>query len=226
MREYYTEFFTQYCRFISKDLLSTFDNKRGRNTKVIYTFYKVFFIISKKSKNSSAKNKAIIALKAQIDSYLTDGDLPIYTQMYKTLDCSNKIFILSISYIEHLFPLLNDFNDAVADFNKFHKDTLFKQGLIEFNNALSHLFRGICNSQTSFEQNVSKACTHLHRGSLDYYKTLVKDKESLTYEQKLELITIRNLEIKSIGLKVSSNDKDEILIKYRTLARSLHDKEK
>ena len=86
MQEYYAKFFTQYCRFISKDLLSTFDNKRGRNIKVINTFYKVFFIISKKSKNNSAKNKAIIALKAQINSYMIDGDLDIYKEMYKTLD--------------------------------------------------------------------------------------------------------------------------------------------
>jgi hypothetical protein len=161
-------------------------------------------------------------LTSQIDNYLSDGDTSIYSEMLTSLDCMNKNFVKILSYLGHLMPPLNDFNEAISDFNKLHEKELFKQGMIEFNNALAHLFTGFCTSETNFEKNISKACTHLHRGSLDYYKTLIKNKESLTHKQKIELIKIRDLEMKSIGLEVSNNDKDTILIGYRNLARHLH----
>ncbi|MEA1956295.1 MAG: hypothetical protein U9N02_07370 [Campylobacterota bacterium] len=142
--------------------------------------------------------------------------------MYNTLDCNNKDYIKSLNYLGHLESPLNDFHEAVADFNQLYKNKLFKQGLIEFNNALSHLFAGFCSSETSFKKNISKACTHLHRGSLDYYKTLIKNKESLTHLQKEKLIDIRKLEMDSVGLEITNNDKDEILIEYRDFARKLH----
>lgn len=222
MQHYYSQFFTQYCRFISKDLIATFDKRLGRNTKVVNSFYRVFYVINKKDVHSKHKEKALSILTIQIDNYLSDGDTSIYSEMYTSLDCINKSFITSLTYLGHLSIPLNDFNEAVSDFNKLHSGQLFKQGLIEFNNALAHLFAGFCASETSFEKNVSKACTHLHRGSLDYYKTLIKNKESLTLPQKRELIRIRGLEMKSIGLEVTNTDKDEILVEYRKLARLLH----
>ena len=188
----------------------------------ICKWLKTFFIINDKSFHSKDKDAAIAHLTVAIDSYLTDGDTSIYSEMYLALNCSGKIFSKSLSYLGHLQSPLNDFNEAVADFTELHKNTLFKQGLIEFNNALSHLFAGFSSSDTNFEKNISKACTHLHRGSLDYYKTLIKNKESLTHSQKQELIRIREMEIKSIGLEVSNNNKDEILDEYRKLARKLH----
>jgi regulator of sigma D len=222
MQHYYSEFFTQYCRFISKDLLATFDKRLGRNTKMIYAFYKVFFAINKKGAPKTTIAEALSLLSTQVDNYLSDGDTSIYSEMNTNLDCANKLYVKSLSYLGHLMSPLNDFNEAISDFNKLHEQELFKQGLIEFNNALAHLFVGFCTSETNFEKNISKACTHLHRGSLDYYKTLIKNKESLTYKQKKELINIRNLEMKSIGLEVTNSDKDNILIEYRNLARQLH----
>jgi regulator of sigma D len=222
MQDHYSEFFIQYCRFISKDLLATFDKRLGRNTKVIYTFYKVFYVINKKDADRTKPQEALMILATQVDNYLSDGDTSIYSEMYNSLNCVNKNFVKSLGYLNHLSNPLNDFNEAVSDFNKIHKNELFKQGMIEFNNALAHLFVGFSTSETNFEKNISKACTHLHRGSLDYYKTLIKNKESLTYKQKSELIRIRGLEMKSIGLEVSNHDKDTILIEYRKLARQLH----
>ena len=222
MRHYYSQFFTQYCKFISKDLLATFDKRLGRNTIMIHSFYKVFFIINKKNADKSTLDKSLSILAIQVDQYLSDGDTSIYLEMLNNLGCEQKQYISSISYLGHLSSPLNNFNEAVSDFNKLHKNELFKQGLIEFNNALAHLFVGFYTSETNFEKNISKASTHLHRGALDYYKTLIKNKESLTPKQKKELIRIRNLEINSIGLEVSNNDKDAILIEYRNLARLLH----
>lgn len=222
MQHYYSQFFTQYCRFISKDLIATFDKRLGRNTKIINSFFRVFYVINKKDLHSKHKEKALSILTIQIDNYLSDGDTSIYGEMYATLDCAQKLYVKSLNYLGHLTAPLNDFYEAFSDFNKLHSGQLFKQGLIEFNNALSHLFAGLCASETSFEKNVLKASTHLHRGSLDYYKTLIKNKESLTYAQKKELIRIRNLEMKSIGLEVTNRDKDDILAEYRALARQLH----
>jgi len=222
MQELYEAFFMQYCRFISKDLLATFDKRLGRNTRVINTFYKIFFIINSNEYDNETKKKALNNLTIQIDSYLTDGDTSIYSEMYNTLKCANKTFVKQLGYLNRLQVSLNDFNEAVSDFNQVHKDELFKQGLIEFNNALAHLFRGFAESETNFEMNIKKACTHLYRGSLDYYKTLIKNKESLTHQQKIELIVIRDLEISSIGLDIANKTKDNILISYKNFTKKLH----
>ncbi len=222
MQELYADFFTQYCRFISKDLIATFDTRLGRNTKVISNFYRVFYLIGKKDTEKAKKDEAIDILKKQIDNYLSDGDVNIYSDMYNSLKCNSKDFIKPLVLLNPLNTPLNDFNEAVKDFNKIFKDKLFKQGLIEFNNALAHLFAGFSTSETNLKINVDKASTHLYRGALDYYKTIIKKKESFTHEQKEKLIEIRTIEIASIGLKVSNTDKDNILTQYRDFARELY----
>jgi len=222
MKDIYADFFIQYCRFISKDLISTFDTRLGRNTKVISVFFRVFFVISKKDTNKSSKEKAIVILKKLIDSYLSDGDVNIYSSMYHSLECSNKDFTQPLHLLKPLGTSLNDFAEAVKDFNKIFENQLFKQGMIEFNNALAHLFAGFSTSSTNLDLNIKKASTHLYRGALDYYKTIIKKKESFTHEQKEELIKIRTLEIASIGLKISNSDKDDILVHYRDFARKLY----
>lgn len=222
MLNYYEQFFLQYCRFSSKDLIATFDKRLGRNTKVINTFYKIFFLINSKKFSHKEKQDALGALAIQVNNYLTDGDVTIYSEMYKALACEKRDSLRKLISLKNLQTSLDNFNEAMSDFNKLHSNVLFKQGLIEFNNAVSHLFKGFYSSETNFEKNIIKACTHLHRGSLDYYKTLIKNKESLTHPQKIALVELRSLEMESVGLEVANSDKDEILIKYRHFARSLH----
>ncbi len=225
MQNLYSSFFIQYCRFASKDLIATFDKRFGRNTRVINTFFKVFFIINKKDVSYKRKEEALEQLAKVVDSYLSDGDVPTYEAMYISLNCNSKDYLKSLQSMQSMQTALENFYISVADFNIINKNKLFKQGLIEFNNALAHLFKGFCTSETNLELNISKACTHLHRGSLDYYKTLIKNKESLTPKQKETLIKIRVYEIDSIGLNVVNVDKDTLLIKYRNFVRELYNLE-
>lgn len=114
MQHYYSEFFTQYCRFISKDLLATFDKRLGRNTKMIYVFYKVFFVINKNGAPKTTITEALSLLSTQVDNYLSDGDTSIYSEMNTNLDCTNKLYVKSLSYLGHLMSPLNDFNEAIS----------------------------------------------------------------------------------------------------------------
>ena len=207
---------------MSKDLIATFDARLGRNTKVISVFFRVFYAINKKDLNIKKKEESIDILTKQIDNYLSDGDVNIYADMYSSLECSSKDFIKPLSLFYPLQVPLNNFNEAIKDFNAIFENTLFKQGLIEFNNALAHLFAGLCASDTNLEVNIKKASTHLYRGALDYYKTIIKKKESFTHEQKEQLIEIRKLEIDSIGLQVANTNKNSILMAYRDFARQLY----
>ena len=74
---------------------------------------------------------------------------------------------------------------------------LLKQSLMEFNNAISH----ICNALMANEvnENINRAISHLYRGSLDFYKAIIKD---LSFLSKIdnrylkEIMKIRELEYK------------------------------
>jgi len=73
------------------------------------------------------------------------------------------------------------------------KEALLKQALMEFNNALSHLYNALIGRK--IEDNIPKAQTHLQRASLDFNKAIIKD---LSYLGKLddEITVIKNLRLK------------------------------
>jgi hypothetical protein len=73
------------------------------------------------------------------------------------------------------------------------KEALLKQALMEFNNALSHLYNALIGRKTS--DNIPKAQIHLQRASLDFNKAIIKD---LSHLGKLddEIKIIKNLRLK------------------------------
>ena len=218
MFELYKGFFGQYCRFLSKDIVVALDKNVGRNTKVINTFFDIFFIINKKDAAQESKIKAINLLKIQIDEYLKDGNRKLYLQVDQKLGCGTINAQTTLGGLQNLQTPLNEFNEALALYKNAFPGRIFKQSMIEFNNALSHLFVGFTTSPTTFEININKASTHLHRGTLDFYKTIIKDK-GLDESSIDELVEVRVDELRTIGLKTTTDDKDNIVKRYRAVAK-------
>ncbi len=184
----------QYCRFLSKDLIASLDGKLGRSEKVIYEILRIYFVITSKKYDVNTRKKIIVHMETVVNGYLSDGDTLTYTKLFQKLDCNNKegnIFVASIMYTK-INENLEQFMQSSVKYKKhFPNEPYFKQSMIEFNNALSHLYNFYCNS-VEFEANASRANTHLHRGTLDFYKTLIRDKKhGLTVSQKNTLIAIR-----------------------------------
>lgn len=50
---------------------------------------------------------------------------------------------------------------------------LLKQSLMEFNNAISHLYSAW--KKSSVDNNIERAQHHLNRGALDFYKSIIKE---------------------------------------------------
>lgn len=222
MQKYYTEYFSIYCTFITKDLIATFESLQGRNIKVINEFYKAFYGINEKTISAKDKEKILNSLKTTVNGYCQNGDIATYKKVEAKIDCKNKYFVKSLSKMINVQKAFNQFNEATADFTKVSPSSLLKQGMIEFNNAMAHLFEGLSTSETSFDTNIKKASVHLYRGALDNYKTLIMSKKSLTPAQKDILINIRVDEIDSMGLEVKSSNKITTFDDYQRFARSLH----
>jgi hypothetical protein len=133
----------------------------------------------------------------------------------------NKNNYQALYYLGTIDHLINNFYEANVYYIKKNPNQFLKQSLIEFNNALSHLSAGYYASETSWEKNIKKAGTHFHRGTLDYYKTIILDKDNLTISQKNEIVNIRKYEIKSIGVDIDNTDKRKIVTIYKEFANSL-----
>jgi len=203
------EFFKLYCRFLEIDLISSLT--KGRNIKVIYEFYKVFLIITAKNPDMTTedKNKAIKSLNLIISKYENNNN------NISKLELCNKLDFNSIKSLYDIEMMIQEFNKANKIFRNKFDNKIFKQSIIEFNNALSHIIVGFTGDKTKFDKNINKANSHLHRGILDFYKTIIK-KTNLNNTQIQELKQIREYEFNSIGLDTSSNKiKIELIDKYK-----------
>ncbi|EIN8284544.1 hypothetical protein LO840_000272 [Campylobacter coli] len=113
------------------------------------------------------------------------------------------------------------------------------QVLNEFHNAMSHLCSVFISTGAS-ENNIKRAENHLQRAILDLYKVIIKDffiivSQDVTKEQndtiekiKNDIITIRDLEYKTIGVdrtmeKFSENNKPKknIFQEYKKVCKKI-----
>jgi len=77
---------------------------------------------------------------------------------------------------------------------------LLKQSLMEFNNAISHLYSAW--KKKSIDTNMERAQHHLNRGALDFYKSIIKELSMLNKINTSNLDELKNLrclEYSSIG---------------------------
>jgi len=214
----------QYCRFLSKDLISALDGNIGRNEKLIYEIFKIYFIITSKKYNIPTKEKAIKSMEKLMDNYLSEGDVNSYNLMYSKLENSmgnGHITVASIM-LNDLTINFRKYIIAQISYKKINPTApYFKQALIEFNNMLLHLFNFYCN-EIEKDENSKRAKTHLHRGTLDFYKTLIRDKKSgFTQNQKQEIINIRLQELGTIGKDIEK-DKRTLPTQYCDFVEKLY----
>jgi hypothetical protein len=115
---------------------------------------------------------------------------------------------------------LTNIDDLIKDKTPI-KEALLKQALMEFNNALSHLFNALIGRKVS--DNMPKAQTHLQRASLDFNKAIIKD---LSYLGKLddEITVIKNLRLKEYK-KIGDNtiDRNDIIDDYNKEIKKILD---
>lgn len=96
---------------------------------------------------------------------------------------------------------------------------MLKQALMEFFNAISHLLKVICRKE--MESNLNSFNIHLYRGTLDYYKAIIKDisfLHNLTFNETEKLKNLREYEYTRIG---NATDRREITKRYEEFAFSL-----
>lgn len=220
-------YFSLYCKFLSKDLVNSFDPLNGRNSKIIDSFYRAFFVLTGADYSIEDKNATLTELSQIISEYLdnlTNEDMCMLLK--KHLECSSKDFNASFNLIQNNTKVnFGYFVSAQKDFNTYRidKNHILKQGLIEFNNAISHLYAGVKAGNDFLISNISKANTHFYRGALDYYKTIIKDNfQRLTPEQRTQLVTLRIDELNCVGVDVANKAKREgILQRYQALVISI-----
>ncbi len=220
-------YFSLYCKFLSKDLVNSFDPSNGRNSKVIDSFYRAFFVLTGADYSREEKNNLLAELNEIVSDYLdnpTNEDMCLLLNNH--LQCLSKDLNASYNIIQSNTKVnFGYFASAQKDFNKYRINTnqILKQGMIEFNNAMSHLYAGVKGGNDFLIANISKANAHLYRGALDYYKTIIKDNfKKLTPEQRVQLVALRIDELNYVGIDVSNKTKREgILKKYQALVESM-----
>lgn len=95
-------------------------------------------------------------------------------------------------FIKHL--------DEYTESKNIKKITMYKQALMEFNNAISHINSAL--KQNALEKNIERAEQHLYRGALDFYKSIIKESFILNkmHPNNTETLKeIRCIEFNSIG---------------------------
>jgi hypothetical protein len=80
--------------------------------------------------------------------------------------------------------------------------SMLKQSLMEFNNALAHIYAALATKDEEIaKNNLHRAQGHFHRSALDFYKAIVKDMAYLgkatTFEDNI--FDVRKKEYESIG---------------------------
>lgn len=98
---------------------------------------------------------------------------------------------------------LNDLNNTLMQ-QDITKSYMLRQTLIEFYNALSHLYVAYCGNGAR-DENIKRASSHFQRGALDSYKSIIKDFCVLADGQNVPISIInrlkklRGLECATIG---------------------------
>ncbi|MCV3397867.1 hypothetical protein [Campylobacter lari] len=181
-------FFFLYGRYLQYDLIHSLEQEIGigRNVDLLIHFREFFkMIISSDIQEQEAK-EGFKNLKTDIENYIGD-------KKQECLDIQlDKIRHSTFNYdllLEKDFKdLLSDFCVSCGDFKfidniesknsqEFEKDkhgrSVLVQSLLEFNNALSHIFISVYHGNDKLK-NIEKAKNHLYRGTIDNYKMFIR----------------------------------------------------
>jgi hypothetical protein len=145
----------------------------------------------------------------------------------------NKILFVTKETIKNTLSDFKEFfisYDYLNSYYNVEEEVLFKDLLIELNNALSHILTAIINCYESSQsikevennldnENIKRAKSHLHRGALDGYKEIIRlNRDSVIKDKKLfdSYIIIREMESLKIGK--DETKKNNIVEQYKALS--------
>lgn len=215
----------------------------GKKIDVLIYLYDLFITIMKLDRDEEKIERLFIVFDEIIDKYLKhfQDNREEGTKIYNSLFPNQYLIqyepiknLLDNKYILQMFIMFNDTIQETSKkiaLNSYIQDYLIKsqrakiqndkfyivQSLYEFHNAISHLFIAL-KSSSDDRNNIDKAASHLHRGTLDYLKNYIQLSELKDF-QKNELVELRIKEFDSIGIKAIDNMKKEILVNYMFLLK-------
>jgi len=184
-------------------------NKTLNEYLLKYRKFKIVCDYEKDTRITKIEEKKVKELnKAFKDFYLAAN---LYTKHRKNMsdDDLKSIFEKMITdYTYGVFEKTDDSESCIENFHKCFEDinikkiTNLKQALMEFNNAISHIVRADYKQENEEEKNIIRAINHLERGTLDYYKSIIKEfyfLDNISVKNEKILQHIRCREFNSIG---------------------------
>ena len=205
------EFFKIYTNYLEYVLYISL-TKEGINTNIHNSLMEIFVILT--TKQYSSKRKQILnKLKIMKNTY--------FNEKYIRLNFEDKIFKEDIINIPTIQQSVDEFFEAISIFRK-QNDHYLKQGVIEFHNFLAHLLVAFAGETKSTDNNHKKAINHLYRGTIDCYKSIIKNNCDEYCPFQKEIIEIREQEIKNLGIEATSTEAKYQLVKsYKNIVNKI-----
>lgn len=168
----------------------------------------------------------------------TQQAIKLYSKWRKILT-QNDILIIAkhniVDRFKYYFNLSKDDENTILEIVKNNIQTEFsipRQFLMEFHNAISHLYKVYYNA--GLRENIPRACNHFKRGTLDLYKIIVKDffilvsHKNLENDEEIKLIQnkvfqIRNEEYETIGNDKGRMKAETLFEKYAKISNDIRD---
>jgi len=203
------EFFKIYTNYLDYVLYVSL-TKKGINEKTHIYLMKVFVILI--SKENISNKKIILNKLKQIQN-------KYFNVKYLNLDLQDKLSYEEIVNIYQIQNSVEEFFYAISIFKK-HNNKYLKQGIIEFHNFLAHLL--VAFTGQNRDTNYKKAINHLYRGTIDCYKSIIKNKCDIDCKFQEEIIKIREQEMKNLGVEATSTQaKYQIVKSYKNIVKKI-----
>jgi len=225
-----SNFVKNYCEFFFYDNQVAL-TQEGRDFLIILVFLDTLIDIFEPKIKKEDLQETMSLLRQTVSSYIKDKkehETIIKNESKFNISCNDDIGIRQNELIkifktteEHLKEFLEAYSFTFSYYNA-PIETL----LVEFNNYLSHILKAVNGKE--IESNISRANAHLHRGTLDAYKNIIKSKFkniSLNTNDKNEKMLLKELfelrlkEIEGIGF--TEDEKIDITNEYKAFAWEL-----
>ncbi|EOI6145579.1 hypothetical protein ACMU5N_001373 [Campylobacter coli] len=185
----FNSFFFQYGRYLQYDLIHSLEQKTrlGRSVDLLTIFRKQFDVIITSDLSEEEVEYSKEVIKKAVDDYIGDHKNKCLDIDLTSICCSS--FNYDALFEEDFKEIFTSFRISCGDFKiidaieheensqKFVKDkngrSVLIQALLEFNNALSHIFVSAYHGNDNLG-NINKAKNHLYRGTLDNYKMFIR----------------------------------------------------
>ncbi|EAK9946027.1 hypothetical protein A0Y81_02755 [Campylobacter lari] len=184
----FNSFFFQYGRYLQYDLIHSLEQKTelGRNVDLLIAFGSYFDVIITSDISEEDANNWNRVIQKAIDEYIGKHKNECLNLDLSFIGQSN--FDYSVLLKEDFKEIFTFFRVSCGDFKtidaiehensqEFVKDkdgrSVLVQALLEFNNALSHIFTSVYHGNDDLG-NINKAKNHFYRGSLDNYKMFIR----------------------------------------------------